>query len=97
MLAKLRPIVDKLRQELEVYRLVLKDRRTPLIAKITLGLAIGYLLLPFDVIPDWIPLLGQVDDLLIVPLLTVIALKFIPPSVIDECRQMALGQKQESR
>jgi uncharacterized membrane protein YkvA (DUF1232 family) len=54
----LKRIVNQLKQELEVYRRVLKHKRTPLIAKLALGLAIGYLLLPFDVIPDWIPLLG---------------------------------------
>jgi uncharacterized membrane protein YkvA (DUF1232 family) len=92
MLMKIRPIADKLLMELEVYRLLLKDKRTPLFAKITLGLAIGYLLLPFDVIPDWIPLLGQIDDVVIVPLLVFAALKFIPPYVIEECRQAILKQ-----
>ncbi len=93
MLAKLRRSVDTLRQELDVYRLVLKDKRTPRIAKIALGLAIGYLLLPLDVIPDWIPILGQMDDLVIVPCLVLIALRFIPKDLIDECRQAALRQR----
>jgi uncharacterized membrane protein YkvA (DUF1232 family) len=92
VLTKLRSTANKLRRELEVYRLVLKDKRTPLFAKITLGLAIGYLLLPFDVIPDWIPFLGQIDDVVVVPLLVFVALKFIPPYVIEECRQAILKQ-----
>jgi uncharacterized membrane protein YkvA (DUF1232 family) len=75
--------------ELKTYQLVLKDSRTPSISRIFLGLAIGYLLLPFDIIPDFIPVLGQLDDLIIVPALITVALKFIPRDVIDSCRQQA--------
>lgn len=55
--------------------------------KIFLGMAIGYLLLPFDLIPDFIPVLGQLDDLLIVPGLFIIGIKLIPKEIIDECRK----------
>ena len=72
-----------------MYQLVLKDPRTPRISRIFLALAIGYLLLPFDIIPDFIPVLGQLDDLIIVPSLVALALKFIPQDVIDSCRQQA--------
>ena len=56
-------------------------------AKWLLWLAIAYLLLPFDLIPDFIPVLGQLDDVLIVPGLVYLALMMIPPDIIDECRQ----------
>ena len=78
---------SKLKTELAVYRLVLKDARTPLPAKALLGLAVGYALMPFDLIPDFIPVLGHLDDLVIVPLLVILALKLIPQEVISECRQ----------
>jgi len=89
----LKAVTQALRRELKVYRLVLKDSRTPKISKITLGLAVGYALLPFDLIPDWIPILGHLDDLIIVPLLVIIGLKFIPRQVIDECRTMVASDE----
>lgn len=57
-----------------------------------LGLAVGYLLLPFDLIPDFIPVLGQLDDLAIVPSLFWLSIKCVPPQVIAECRQQVLAQ-----
>ncbi len=76
-----------LKQELAVYRLVLKDPRTPRLPKLLLSLAVGYALLPFDLIPDFIPVIGQLDDLLIVPGLIILALKLIPPEVVADCRR----------
>ena len=75
-----------LKKEINIYRLVLRDRRTPLLAKALLAAAIGYLLLPFDLIPDFIPVLGQVDDIIIVPVLFYFALKLIPVNIIEEYR-----------
>jgi uncharacterized membrane protein YkvA (DUF1232 family) len=88
MFNRLKRIGKDLKSEIEVYRRVLKDDRTPKIAKLFLGLAIGYLLLPFDIIPDFIPVIGHLDDLIIVPALVVIALKMVPKEVIEDCRKM---------
>lgn len=66
--------------------MVLKDKKTPLLGKLLLGLGIGYLFLPFDIIPDFIPLLGQLDDLIIVPLLVVLALRLIPSELVAKHR-----------
>jgi uncharacterized membrane protein YkvA (DUF1232 family) len=70
-----------------VYRLVLRHPQTPLGGKVLLGLAIGYLLLPFDLIPDFIPVIGHLDDVIIVPSLIYLALKMIPNEIILECRE----------
>ncbi|MFH1226388.1 MAG: YkvA family protein [Planctomycetota bacterium] len=86
MFTKLKDVARELKDEVKIYRLVLKDSRTPRPAKWLLWLAIGYFLSPVDLIPDFIPVLGQMDDLIIVPLLIIIALKMIPPEVVDDCR-----------
>lgn len=84
---QLRRVARSLKQELAVYRLVLKDPRTPRLPKLLLGLAVGYALLPFDLIPDFIPVIGQLDDLIIVPGLIILALKLIPPEVVADYRR----------
>jgi len=88
MFDKLKKTGHEIKREIKVYRRVLKDTRTPKIAKILLGVGIGYLLLPFDIIPDFIPVIGHLDDLIIVPALVIIALKMIPKEVIEDCRIM---------
>ena len=86
MIKKLKSFSKQLKQELAIYRLVLKHPKTPWLAKLFLGLAIAYLLLPFDLIPDFIPVLGQLDEIIIIPVLVYLALLFIPKTIIQECR-----------
>jgi uncharacterized membrane protein YkvA (DUF1232 family) len=83
----LRDTAAKIKKEFAVYRLVLKHPETPFLAKILLGLAVGYLLLPFDLIPDFIPVVGHLDDLVIVPALVYAALKLIPTGIVESCRK----------
>ena len=73
MLDKLKSTGRSFQRELRVYRLVLADSRTPKPAKLILALAVGYLLLPFDIIPDFIPVVGHLDDVIIVPILIIVA------------------------
>jgi uncharacterized membrane protein YkvA (DUF1232 family) len=83
---RIREITRKFKQELGVYRRVLRDPRTPKSARWLLGCAVGYLAMPFDLIPDFIPVLGQVDDLVIIPLLVYLAVRRIPPEIVAEHR-----------
>ena len=87
MFDRVRAFTRQIKREIAVYRLVLADARTPLPAKIVLGAALGYLLLPFDLIPDFIPVLGQLDDLLIVPGLVWLALRLIPREVVEDAQR----------
>jgi uncharacterized membrane protein YkvA (DUF1232 family) len=83
----------RLKTEFAVYRLVLRHPGTPLLAKGLLGMAVGYVLLPFDLIPDFIPVIGHLDDLVIVPALVYLAIKLIPDVVISECREKVTQTK----
>lgn len=89
MLKQLKAFGKQFKRELRVYRLVAKHPQTPWVSKVLLGLAIGYLLLPFDLIPDFIPVIGQLDDIVIIPVLLYIALLFIPTAVMQQCRAQA--------
>jgi uncharacterized membrane protein YkvA (DUF1232 family) len=86
MFEKLKSIHRRFMQEIKFYRLVLKHQGTPKLSKWLLGLAVGYAVLPFDLIPDFIPVLGLLDDIIIIPVLVTLSLRMIPRSVIDECR-----------
>jgi len=81
--------IREINQTLAALYLARKDRRIPRRSKILIALALGYALSPIDLIPDFIPLLGQLDDLLIIPALIALALKSIPKEVLDEYRQKA--------
>jgi uncharacterized membrane protein YkvA (DUF1232 family) len=93
MFTRLKAIGRSLKRELDVYRLVLAHPRTPRLARWPLGLAVGYALLPFDLIPDFIPVLGHLDDVVIVPALVWSALRLIPPDVVAECRRQVTGDR----
>ncbi len=66
-----------------------RDPRTPLIAKLVAAAVVAYAFSPIDLIPDFIPVLGFLDDLLLLPIGIWIVLKLVPPEVMAECRQEA--------
>lgn len=84
---KLKQQARKLKSEVHVLILAYADKRTPVTAKILIGLTVGYLLSPIDLIPDFIPVIGLLDDLIVVPLLITLSIKLIPAEVLLEARQ----------
>lgn len=81
--------VDQLKVETYALYLVYKDPRTPWYARLFAACVVGYAFSPIDLIPDPIPLLGYVDDLILIPLGIMLALKMIPPPILAECRAKA--------
>lgn len=69
--------------------MALKRKDTPVGAKIFAGITVAYALSPIDLIPDFIPVLGYLDDVILLPLLVAVTVKLIPPTVFAECRQEA--------
>jgi uncharacterized membrane protein YkvA (DUF1232 family) len=88
---RLKFIATKLKAEFGFYKRLQQHPQTPKLAKFFLWLAIGYTLLPFDLIPDFIPVLGQLDEVVIIPLLLYFALKCTPQEVIDSCRAQIIS------
>jgi uncharacterized membrane protein YkvA (DUF1232 family) len=79
----------RLKRETYALYLAYRDPRTPWYAKVFAALVVAYAFSPIDLIPDPIPILGYLDDLLLVPLGIALALKMIPPAVLDGCREQA--------
>jgi uncharacterized membrane protein YkvA (DUF1232 family) len=90
---------QKLRHlKIEIYALYLayRDPRIPWYAKAFVALVVGYAFSPIDLIPDFIPVLGYLDDLVLIPLGVAVAIKMIPEKVMDDCRIRAkemMGKK----
>lgn len=87
MLQKLKSKVKKLKEQSLVLYYSYKNPKLPLWKKIFVGMVIGYLFSPIDLIPDFIPIIGYLDDLIIVPLGISISLKLIPKDILDESRR----------
>jgi uncharacterized membrane protein YkvA (DUF1232 family) len=79
----------QLRAETYALYLAYRDPRTPWYVKGLIALIVAYAFSPIDLIPDPIPILGYLDDLLLVPLGIALVLRMIPPVVLDECREQA--------
>ena len=82
----LKTLFQRFKQELAVWRAVWRDPRTPWLARVVLGLAIGYAVTPFDIIPDFIPVLGHLDDVVIIPALIWLATRLTPRAVVADAR-----------
>lgn len=85
----LKKSAQKLKRKLAALSLVYKHPLTPLSAKILCAVTLAYALSPIDLIPDFIPVLGYLDDLIILPFLIWLSLKAIPPEVMALCEKEA--------
>ena len=81
----------KLQMDIPAIFLALGDRETPVIAKVLAGITVAYALSPIDLIPDFIPVLGYLDDLLLLPILVALTVKFIPAEVLERNRKRSAG------
>ena len=86
---KLKERAKKLKTDIPAVFLALKDKRTPWYAKIIAAAVVVYALSPIDLIPDFIPVLGYLDDLIILPALIAWCVKCIPNDVFEDCRNRA--------
>ena len=88
---KLKERAKQLQTDIPAVFLALKDIKTPWYAKVCAALTVAYALSPIDFIPDFIPFLGYLDDLIILPLLVALTVRFIPADVFAEYRAKAEG------
>jgi len=90
MYANLKARIETLRSQTWALYLSASDRRTPRLARIVILLTVAYALSPIDLIPDFIPVVGYLDDLLIVPFGIWLALKLMPAELWQEYRDRAV-------
>jgi|GEM_PF-399818 len=89
-IASLREKVSALRKEIAALSLAIRHPGTPWTAKLLALIIVAYALSPIDLIPDFIPVIGLLDDLVLLPIGIAIVIKMIPQRVMDECRKEAL-------
>jgi uncharacterized membrane protein YkvA (DUF1232 family) len=94
---RLREWARRLKREVVVLWICTRHPRTPLLAKVLAVAVVGYALSPIDIIPDFIPVLGYLDDLVVVPLGIWLVLKLVPGDVMAECRAEADLRMEEWR
>lgn len=79
----------KLKRDIPAIYLALRDKDTPVIAKIFAGMTVVYALSPIDLIPDFIPVLGYLDDVILLPVLVAVTIRCIPVDIMEKNRQQA--------
>lgn len=77
----------KIKADVPAVFLALKDKRTPVFAKVMAAVTVAYALSPIDLIPDFIPVLGYLDDVILLPAMIALVIKLIPHNVWSECRE----------
>ena len=97
MVAELRRWAHTLKAETLALSLAARDPRVPWYAKLLAAAVVAYALSPIDLIPDFVPVLGYLDDLIIVPLGIALVLRLVPPDVLEECRARARAELAHGR
>ena len=87
----------RLKTEIHAIALAYRDPRVPWYARVFAACVVAYAFSPIDLIPDPIPVLGYLDDLVLLPLGVVVALTLIPAPVMAECRQRVRDAAREGR
>jgi uncharacterized membrane protein YkvA (DUF1232 family) len=81
----------KLKTDIPAVFIAMKKKETPIMAKIIAGITVVYALSPVDLIPDFIPALGYIDDIILLPALVALTIRMIPSDVFELCRREAEG------
>lgn len=87
----------KLKMDIPALFLALKDSDTPAIAKLFAGITVAYALSPVDLVPDFIPVLGYLDDIILLPMFVALTIRFIPGDVLERNRKQAEGMWQDGK
>lgn len=86
---RINEMVTKSKKELKALYIAYKRKDTPWYAKVFSIIVVGYALSPIDLIPDFIPIIGYLDDFILIPLGIYIAVRLIPKDILKECRSEA--------
>lgn len=84
-----------IKRDVHALFLARRDPRVPWYAKVLAVVVVGYALSPIDLIPDFIPVLGYLDDLILVPLGIVLVIRLIPPEIMAEHRELAAAAREQ--
>lgn len=81
----------KLKTDIPAIFLALKDEEAPISAKIIAAITVAYALSPIDLIPDFVPILGYLDDVILLPALVALTVRLIPKEIMERNRKLAEG------
>jgi uncharacterized membrane protein YkvA (DUF1232 family) len=94
MASKLKDWARVIKRDVHALYLASRDPRVPWYAKVLAVAVAGYALSPIDLIPDFIPVLGYLDDIIIVPLGIMLVVRLIPPKIMAEHRELAAAAQE---
>ena len=97
MIGKLKERAKGPKRDIPAVMMALRDRRTPWYAKALAAITVCYALSPIDLIPDFIPVLGMLDDIILLPALIALTVRLIPREVFEECREACTDKRAGKR
>jgi uncharacterized membrane protein YkvA (DUF1232 family) len=97
LISRLKDRAAALKREAYALYIAARDPRVPWYAKVVMGLVLAYAFSPIDLIPDFVPVLGYLDDLIIVPLGIALALRMVPAQVMTDARKQAEELSQQGK